>query len=100
MKNETLHYAHPTGFALALTSGVVYSFCALAIRLWPEQTVRFFNDWFHGVDLSTIFTAKFLTFGVFLRGLVEIIIFAYLAGLLYAFIYNKCVAHCKKRSWI
>ena len=100
MKNETLHYAHPTGFALAFTSGIVYSLCALAVRLWPTQTLRFFNDWFHGVDLSSLINPKFLTFGVFIRGLVEIMLFAYLAGLLYALIYNKCVSHCKKKGWI
>lgn len=100
MKNTTLYRAHPTGLALALTSGIVYSLCALAVRLWPVQTLRFFNDWFHGVDISTIFTAKYLTFGVFVRGLVEILFFVYLAGLLYAYVYNKCVAHCKRKGRI
>ncbi len=100
MEKTTPHYAHPTGFALAITSGILYSLCALAVALWPAQTVGFFSSWFHGIDLMQIFVMPRLTFGVFLRGLISVVLGAYVAGALYGFVYNKCVAHCKRMGWI
>ena len=100
MEKTTPHYAHPTGFALGLTSGILYSVCAAAIKLWPVQTMQFFNDWMHGIDLSRLFVPKALTLGVFIRGLVEIVLTFYVAGALYGWLYNKCVAHCQRKGWI
>lgn len=99
MEKTTPHYAHPTGLAAAITAGVVYTVCAAFVALWKTQAVRFFNDWFHGIDLSAL-PAPQLTWGAFLRGLVEVVLFFYLVGLLYGWTYNKCVDHCKKRGWI
>ena len=49
---KTIHYAHPTGFALGITAGIIYTVCAAAVAFWPMQTVKLFNSWFHGVDLT------------------------------------------------
>lgn len=97
---KTLHYAHPTGVALAVTSGVVYIICVIAVTLWPAQAVQFFADWFHAIDLTKLFVIPQITLLKFLRGLIGIMLFAYLAGAVYAWAYNACVAHCKKRRWI
>ncbi len=94
------HYVHPTGFALSITSGIVYVICAVMVGLWPIQTIRFFSDWFHGIDLTMIAKVPAITFGMFVRGLIEVMIFAYLAGALYAWLYQKCETHCKRMKWI
>ena len=100
MEKTTLHHAHPTGFALGLTSGILYTLCAAAVKLWSAQTVGFFNSWFHGVDLMRIFDPTKLTWPVFFKGLVSIVIVAYISGVLYGWLYNKCVEHCRKKRWL
>jgi len=94
------HYLHPTGFALGLTSGVLYTICALAFKLWPIQTLRFFNDWVHGIDLTLIGKIPQFTFWVYLKGLIEIVLSAYVAGIIFAWFYQKCEEHCKRKGWI
>jgi len=94
------HYVHPTGAALSVTSGIVYTVCAVFVKLWPSQSIRFFSDWFHGIDLTRIAVIPQITVGNFLRGLIEVLIFAYLAGALYAWLYQKCEEHCKRKKWI
>jgi hypothetical protein len=34
--------------------GLVYSACALAVVLFPDGTIGFFNAWFHGLDLTLL----------------------------------------------
>ncbi len=93
-------YEHPTGLAAALTGGAVYILCSAAVALWPAQSVRFISTWFHGIDISQIAVDPAITIGSFLVGLVEVLIFFYLIGFGYAWIYNQCLSHCKKRKWI
>jgi len=94
----TMHYVHPTGAALAVVTGALYLACAGLVALWPSTTVGFFAGWFHGIDITLIYSPRLEMLGV-LRGFVGIVISAYLAGALFAWSYNKCVDHCKKRGW-
>lgn len=98
--NETLHYAHPTGLALSFTAGTIYIVCATAVAFWPTLTMRLFNNWFHGVDLTKIAVTSNITVWSFINGFITIVIFTYLAGVLYTWTYNKCVEHCKRYKWI
>ena len=99
-KNNITHYVHPTGLAFGITAGIVYSLCTLAVTLWSTQAVRLFSYWFHGIDLMQIAVTPQITFWNFLTGLFGVVIFAYLVGVLYAWIYTKCVDHCERRGWI
>ena len=94
------HYVHPTGAALSVTTGIIYAACAFAVKMWPMQAIKFFSDWFHGIDLTRIAVIPQITIGSFIRGLVEMMIFAYIAGALYAWLYQKCEEHCKRKKWI
>ncbi|MBS3176594.1 hypothetical protein J4457_05150 [Candidatus Woesearchaeota archaeon] len=100
MEKTTSHYPHPTGFAFGLTAGVAYIICAIFFVFWPSQALRFFNDWFHGLDLSALVVVKSVTLWTFVKGLVEIVLFFYIMGFIFALIYNKCVDHCKKKRWL
>ena len=94
------HYAHPTGFAVGITSGIVYTACAIFVTLWPIQALRFFNDWFHGVDLTIIGKIPSITIGSYVRGLIEVMVFSYIVGVLYALLYQACEQHCRRKKWI
>jgi len=94
------HYVHPTGAALSVTSGIVYAVCAFFVKMWPMRSIRFFSDWFHGIDLTQIAVIPQITIAGFIRGLIEVMIFTYLAGVLYAWLYQKCEEHCKRKKWI
>jgi len=100
MKKETLHYAHPTGLALGLTAGLIYTLCAAFIAVAPTTALRFFSGWLHGIDLAKVFMPTLITLGGFFKGLLEVIIFFYIAGVIYGWLYNKCAAHCKRHGWI
>ncbi len=90
----------PSALALGLTSGVIYSLCAAAVRLWPEKTVGFFGYWFHGIDLVKISNGGQFGFGAFLIGLISIMLASMAFGALFAVLYNLCFRHCAKRGWI
>lgn len=77
------------GAALAITLAVAYSVCATAFALRPEETLAFFNAWFHGVDLRVLQpAAKTFTLGVFFYGLSGIVLTGFAMGVVYAVVYN------------
>lgn len=78
------------GAALAVTAGVGYIVCALAVALFPEGTLAFFNTWTHGVDVTLIRrpATKPLAVGEWIFGLVSIVVAGYLAGALYGWVRN------------
>ena len=61
------------GFAGAVTFSVLYAACALAVVLFPDGTIGFFNAWFHGLDLALLKPpgGRPLTLSQFLYGLVS-----------------------------
>ncbi|MEK6823332.1 MAG: DUF5676 family membrane protein [Nanoarchaeota archaeon] len=101
MAKEKILSMHPVGFALGLTSGIVYALCAAFVVSAPQAALAFFNDWFHGIKLDAVFTgAASITWVTFIRGLVEVMVFAYVVGAIFAWTYNACYAHCKRLGWI
>lgn len=97
---KTKVHPHPMGVAVGLTAGIVYIICSAVVALWPIQSLRFFANWFHGIDLTKIAAPIQLTFNGFVIGLFSVVLFFYLIGLICALLYNICYAHCKKRDWI
>ena len=97
---KTKVHPHPIGVAAGLTAGIVYLICAVVVTLWPTLSLRFFANWFHGVDLIKIATPVQFTFWTFILGLLSAILFFYVIGLVYGLLYKLCYAHCKKRKWI
>ncbi len=78
------------GAALAVTVGIVYIVCAVAVALFPEGTLAFFNTWLHGVDLTLVKrpATKPLTAGEWLYGFVSAVAAGYVAGALYGWARN------------
>ena len=79
-----------TGAALAVTVGMVYLVCAVAVALFPDGTLAFFNTWLHGLDLTLVKrpATKALTAGEWIYGFVSAVTASFLAGALYGWARN------------
>ena len=97
---KTNLFVHSIGFALSITSGIIYTFCYIGVTLWPRQFMNILTDWVHSIDFSQISIQPTFSLVAFVRGLLEIMIFAYLTGIIFAAVYDMCVSHCKKIGWI
>ena len=79
-----------TGAALAVTVGMVYLVCAVAVALFPDGTLAFFNTWLHGLDLTLVKrpATKPLTAAEWIYGFVSAVTAGFLAGALYGWARN------------
>ena len=79
-----------TGAALAVTVGMVYLVCAVAVALFPDGTLAFFNTWLHGLDLTLVKrpAMKSLTAAEWIYGFVSAVTASFLAGALYGWARN------------
>lgn len=75
--------------SLSLTSAVLYIACAIAFMLFPVGTLKFFNTWFHGLDLTTIASTKPISLFGIIIGLVSILILSAVTGAIFTAIYNS-----------
>ena len=69
--------------------GAVNSLCAVAVALWPEESIGFANTWMHGLDLQMIKATAPPMFTTFLRGLIGIAVIGFMTGVVYAWVYNQ-----------
>ena len=78
------------GFAAAITFSALYTVCALAVALFPDGTIGFFNAWFHGLDLRLLKPpgGRPLTLGQFLYGLVSAAVVSFAIAATLAAFYN------------
>jgi 2TM family of unknown function (DUF5676) len=83
------HSVLATGTAVAVTAALLNSLCAVAVALWPEESIRFANTWIHGLDLQMIKATAPLTLPAFLRGLIGIAAIGFITGVVYAWVYNR-----------
>lgn len=83
-----------SGAALAVTAGVIYVVCAIAVALFPDGTLAFFNTWAHGVDVALAKrpASKPLAATEWIFGFVSIVVSGYLVGALYAWTRNLLIA--------
>ena len=78
------------GFAGAATFSVLYTACALAVFLFPDGTIGFFNAWFHGLDLTLLKPpgGRPLTLSQFFYGLVTAAVVSFAIAATRAAFYN------------
>ena len=74
--------------SLAVVSAILYVACALLIFIAPDFTLSLFSNLFHGIDITQIADTS-ISLGSTLLGLVEIIVYALIAGWVFAWVYNK-----------
>lgn len=76
-------------FALAAagTMGGVYAVCALVVKIAPNVAMTLFSWLTHLVNLEV---GK-ITFGSFLGGILQVLIYSYIIAWLFASLHNKFV---------
>lgn len=79
------------GFAKAAASimGLVYIVCAIFVALWPDFALRLFGWLVHLVNVDKFAGDVAITFGGFIIGLIQVVIYSYIVALLVAWLHNK-----------
>ena len=77
------------GLAAAGTGAILYIACAVLVAIAPEFAVKSFAYLFHGITLETLATPDTMAAGRVLIGLIQVIIYTYLLGWIFAGLYNK-----------
>ncbi|MBS3078731.1 hypothetical protein J4218_01285 [Candidatus Pacearchaeota archaeon] len=75
------------GIALAAITFIISILCLLAVLLFGDASMKLFNLFFHGIDITSIKTTANLVQG--LIGTVIITIIGYFVGWIFAIVYNK-----------
>lgn len=88
------------GSATALTAASLSILCAVAVYLFPEQTLSFANSWTHGLDLTVLRSNKPWTLDGVAMGLFNVTITGFLVGALFACCYNLagCCSICRSNN--
>jgi hypothetical protein len=92
-------HAWKFGLATALTFSILYMVCALAVTVFPDGTVDFFNNWFHGLDLRLLKppAGRPLTLVQFVYGLASAAVVSFAAGAVLAGLYNVFLGRTARR---
>lgn len=84
-----MHTLNPNhvGKVLAATVGILYVICAIAYVIFPALTKASFIFMMHGLNVESLFTP--IQFFPTVIGLVVSVIYSYIAGYLFAYLWNK-----------
>ena len=92
MENEK-HYCQidKKSFGLAAGGGlgVIYVVCAIFVALWPNFALQLFGWLVHLVNVDKFAGDVGMTFGGFIWGFVQVILYAYIGAWLIAWLHNK-----------
>jgi len=83
MKLNEIAWANASGVLV----GIVYVFCSLAIALFPDLSLTIAQSWVHGIDFGVVWTAS--PRGNFLLGLITAVGLSWVAGWIFAYLYNR-----------
>lgn len=75
------------GKTTAATTGILYAACVALVYAAPDFTMGMFANLFHGIDITKIASTP-VPLGTTAVGFIEILIYSYIAGWLFARIYN------------
>ena len=75
------------GISAAIITGAVYVICFVIVLIARESSLKFFNLFVHGIDLTGLATNPSIGTGII--GLVVSVIIAYIIGYVFALVYNK-----------
>lgn len=92
MNNEK-HYCqiNKKGFALAAggVMGAIYVVCAIFVALWPDFAMQLFGWLVHLVNVDKFAGDVVITFGSFLAGLIQAVVYAFIGAWLIAWLHNR-----------
>ena len=75
--------------AAAWAVGVFYFICAIFVALWHDLALKLVGWVWHLLNIGEIAGDVQVTFGSFLVGLVQVVIYSYIAAWFFAWLYNK-----------
>ncbi len=80
-------------FALAAsgTMGIIYLVCAIFVSLWPEFSWKLFGWLVHLVNVDKFAGDVKVTLVGFIIGLLQILIYSYIVGYIFAWLHNKAI---------
>ncbi|TSA46311.1 hypothetical protein D4R52_00780 [bacterium] len=83
-------------FNVAWVSGAVYAVCAAFVALFPGLSLRLMSNLSH-LDLAAKFGGEMrVTFGGFVSGLIQVMVYLYVIARLFAWVFNKSAEGEKK----
>ena len=78
-----------TASALAITAVLLNLVCAAMVALWPAEAISLANSWMHGLDLEPIRATAPMSLGGFIAGSVALAAVSFVAGSVFAWVYNS-----------
>ena len=75
--------------AAAGTMGIVYVVCAVFVALWPDFALQLFGWLVHLVNVDKFAGDVAITFGGFIWGLVQTVVYTYVGAWIFAALHNK-----------
>lgn len=78
-------------FAIAAggAMGIIYAVCAAFVSLWPDFSLKLFGWLVHLVNVDKFATGiTGITFGGFIIGLLQAVIYTYLGALIFGWLHN------------
>ena len=69
--------------------GALYVLCAAFITLWPDFSLKLFGWLVHLVNVEKFAGDVAITFGGFVAGLLQAVVYAYIGAWLVAWLHNK-----------
>ena len=98
MDNEKRYcQINKNGFALAAggVMGVIYVVCAVFVALWPDLALRLFGWLVHLVNVEKFAGDVAITFGGFVAGLLQAVVYTYVGAWFIAWLHNKFCGESK-----
>lgn len=83
---------HPFSLAVATTFGIMYVLCAAFTALSPELALKLLGWVAHIVNVDKFAGGVEVTLGGVAMGLLEIVVYGYVAAYLFASLYNRFTA--------
>lgn len=80
---------HPFSLAVSVTFGIMYVICAGFTALWPDFAMRLLGWVAHIVNVDKFAGDVQITLTGVAIGLLEIVVYGYVAAYLFAYLYNR-----------
>lgn len=80
---------HPFSLAVSVTFGIMYILCAGFTALWPDLAMQLLGWVAHIVNVDKFAGGVEITLIGVAMGLLEIVIYGYVAAYLFASLYNR-----------
>lgn len=80
---------HPFSLAVSVTFGIMYLLCAGFTALWPDLAMNLLGWVAHIVNVDKFAGGVEITFVGVAIGLLEIVVYGYVAAYLFASLYNR-----------